>query len=508
MKKVNRREFFEDSLFALAAAAAVSAAPVVAQERQPNAVSSNEKLGVAIVGMGGRSVNHVDAFVTDPRTIVLYLCDPDPRRGSPELLDKIAQRQGGIRPKYVADMRKTFEDPAVDLVSCAATNHWHTLCGLWALQHNKHCYLEKPISQNMHEGFALEAAIKKYGKIVQTGTQSRSDRAVVEALAFIRSGGIGETRFSRGLCYKRRKTIGPKGNYPIPEGVDYDLWSGPAQILPLTRKNFHYDWHWQREYGNGDIGNQGPHQTDMARYFLDLDRYPNSVVSYGGRLGYQQEMKDDHYIDAGDTANTEVSIYDYGDKCIVFETRGLETPALFCPQGTEPQAAAKIGVLVYGSGGYLVYSPWEHCAAFDLDGRLIKLFKEGGDELHFFNFIDAVVADDPSMLNAPAHVGVLSAAVSHMGNISYYLGENNKVSVSELRSSLEKIKSLDDNLETLDRTVAHLEENGVDLDKTPLSLGPQLAFDPEKQVFDHSEAQKLTTRDYRAGYVVPDAAKI
>jgi hypothetical protein len=303
-----------------------------------------------------------------------------------------------------------------------------------------------------------------------------------------------------------------KGSYDVPDAIDFNMWSGPAEYTDpkLTRSRFHYDWHWQRMYGNGDLGNQGPHQTDIARWGLGVDRHPQTVVSYGGRLGYQAEQKNPDYVDAGDTANTEVSIYDYGDKCIVFETRGLGVDAsddqelnkLF--QSTKGN---KIGVVFYGSEGYVVQKTYAHAIAYDKDMNVIKEFKGGGD--HFGNFLDAVTSRKTEVLNADARTGHLSAAVSHLGNISYYLGEHNHVSIADAAEQLSKIKSLDDNGETLDRTIKHLQRNDVDLEKHPFSMGPVLKFDPEKEVFPESpEATKLLTRQYREGFVCPTADKV
>ncbi len=455
-----------------------------------------------VVGCGSRGGSHIGAFLADPRTTILYLCDPDPRTVSDKRIDEIAAKQNGVKPKYVKDMREALSDGNLDIVTCATTNHWHALTGIWAMQAGKHCYIEKPICHNVHEGKALTAASKKYNRVVQTGTQCRTAPANIDAVAFTRSGGIGEVKFARGLCYKRRAAIGPLGNYPVPKEIDYDLWSGPAQIMPVTRPRFHYDWHWQRLYGNGDLGNQGPHQTDIARWHLGLERFPNSVITYGGRLGYQAEKGDDSYVDAGDTANTEVSIYDYGDKCMVFETRGLETPEL---KPNDVGVGAKIGVIVYGSQGYLVQKEYDYSVAFDLEGKIIKEFRGGSDQGHYKNFIDAVVKEDPSAVTAPARCGALSAGLSHLGNISYYLGEENKVSADELRKHLADIKTLDDNEKTLDRTLEHLTANGVDLAKTPLSLGPLLKFDPEQELFtDHGSANEMLTRKYREQYTVPE----
>ncbi|MGL6195996.1 MAG: Gfo/Idh/MocA family oxidoreductase [Thermoguttaceae bacterium] len=506
MTKLTRRRFFEDSLFAAAAASAAACSlPVFQQQTVFGQVAENDKLGAMIVGCGGRGGDHISAMRSDPRVTILYLCDPDPRRINDKLINDIAATQNGVKPKYVCDMREALSDKNLDLVTCATANHWHALTGIWAMQAKKHCYLEKPICHNVHEGRALEAASKKYNCVVQTGTQCRSNPSNIDAVKFTQSGGIGDVKFARGLCYKRRPSIGPRGEYQVPEEVDYNLWSGPAPLAPLTRRNFHYDWHWQRLYGNGDMGNQGPHQTDIARWHLGIERFPNSVITYGGRLGYQAERKDENYIDAGDTANTEVSIFDYGDKCMVFETRGLDTPELLGPP--EKGLGAKVGVIVYGTDGYLVQREYNYSVAFDLNGNVIKEFK--GDSNHYKNFIDAVIKGDPTQVTAPARCGALSAGLSHIGNISYYLGEDNKVSVSQLKKALSEVASLDDNDKTVDRTVEHLEKNGVDLDKYPISLGPLLKFDPEKEDFiDNPLASEQISRPYREPFVVPAPDKV
>ncbi len=488
MSHISRRRFLEDSMLAIAAAGVVGPiSEAVGAEPGPN-----EKLGVCVVGIGGRGRgSHCKEWLNDPRTEIRYICDPDV--GREEQCDKIAEKQGGVRPKFVTDMRSAFDDSAVDVVSCASSNHWHALCGVWAMQAKKHCYLEKPISHNVHEGQALVAAAKKYKMCCQVGTQCRSNPSNIEANKFIMEGGIGKVSFARGLCYRRRKSIGPLGQYEVPAEVDYDLWSGPAPIAPVTRERFHYDWHWQRMYGNGDLGNQGPHQTDIARWHLGIERFPNSVITWGGRLGYDIEKDDPKFVDAGDTGNIETTVYDYGDKCIVFETYGLDKAAF---------RGASVGVIVHGTKGYLVQSEYGKSAAFDLDGTLMKKFSGGGN--HFGNFLDAVLADDTSLLNADARCGHLSAGMSHVGNISYYLGEDNKVSVDELKGEVKKIKSLDDNVATLERIVEKTEKYGVDLKRTPFSIGPLLKMDPKTETFiGNDEASTMLTREYRKGYVVP-----
>lgn len=496
MSNLSRRRFLEDSMFA-AAAAGSAAYGLNTEAFAAKAVAPNDKIGVLVVGIGGRGWgSHCAAWMRDPRTEIRYICDPDTSKESK--CDEIAKRQGGVRPKFITDMRRGFDASSVDVVSCASTNHWHALCGVWAMQAGKDCYLEKPISHNVHEGQALVAAAKKYNKCCQVGTQCRSNPSNINANQFIKDGGIGEVKFARGLCYRRRKSIGPKGVYDVPEGIDYNIWSGPAPMTKPTRPRFHYDWHWQRMYGNGDLGNQGPHQTDIARWHLGIDQFPNSVITWGGRLGYDIETKQPGFVDAGDTGNIETTVYDYGEKCIVFETYFLNDSNV---------RGAKVGVIVHGSKGYLVQSSYTKSAAFDLEGNKIKDF--GGSGNHFGNFLDASIAGDPSLLNADAHEGHLSAGMSHVGNISYYLGENNKVSTSELREQVGKIKSLDDNLATFDRIIEKTENYGVDLKRTPFSIGPLLKMDPKTETFiGHDKANAMLTRNYRKGFVVPKPADV
>ncbi len=506
-QSLSRRQFH-------AMAAASAAVATLTTPRRSRAVGPNEKIGLAIVGVNGRGMSHVGGFGKNEKIEIRAIVDIDEKVGG-QRASQIAEKFGE-RPAVYRDVREALDSNEIDIVSCATPNHWHALIGIWAMQAGKDVYIEKPISHNIHEGRALVAAAKKYGKMFQTGTQCRSSNACIEAVKFIAEGGIGEVNFARGLCYKRRKSIGALGDYPIPPGVDFDLWSGPAQFTnpKVTRQQFHYDWHWQRLYGNGDLGNQGPHQTDVARWGLGLNRQPNSVISYGGRLGYQAERKSDKYVDAGDTANTEVSIYDYGDKCIVFETRGLgvddsadeELNKLF-----DSTSGNKIGVVFYGSDGYVVQTSYGHCAAYDRDMKLMREFKAQGDldAVHMGNFVDACVSRDASSLNADATTGHLSAAVSHLGNISYYLGEKNRVSPAELAKTLSTVKSLDDNAKTLERTLKHLQASGVDPETDMLSIGPQLAFDPETERFTNNEdANALLTREYRKGFEVPDADSI
>jgi predicted dehydrogenase len=491
MTRYSRRRFLEDSMFAAAAMAATGATRVVAAK--PQADSPNEKLSVALVGSGGRGSDHLGAFSSRSDTEIIYICDADETRGQKAC--EVIEKRGRRRPKFVRDMREAFDDKSLDIVTTATPNHWHALVAIWAMQAGKDVYVEKPVSHNVSEGRRMVEAARKYNRICQTGTQCRSMKGTIDAIEFVQAGKIGEVRLARGLCYKRRKEIGPKGDYEVPKEVDYDLWSGPAQVLPLTRPKFHYDWHWQREYGNGDQGNQGPHQMDIARWGLGVNRICDTVISYGGRLGYE---------DAGDVANTQISIYEFKPegKTLVFEVRGLET-APFAPHaGVED---ASIGVIFYGSEGYVVLTSYHHGAAFDLDGKQIATFSGSGD--HYDNFVQAVRSRNHEDLTADILEGHLSCAHSHLGNVSYYLGQ--QATAEDLRSHLANVETSEDTAATLDRVLAHLGASGVDLGKTPLTLGPQLVLDPEAEtVTNNTDAVALLTREYRAPYVVPPAGQV
>lgn len=508
--RISRRQFTATGI-------AVGAAIGVHTSRSASAqaTSPNEKLGVAICGVNSRGGEHIRGFDKDPRTEIRVLVDIDEKVGNSRA-DKVADLQG-LRPKVVKDFREALDMDDVQILTSATPNHWHALMGVEAMQAGKDVYIEKPISHNIHEGRALVAAAAKYGRMFQTGTQCRSSSGIREGMQFLADGGIGEVKLARGLCYKRRKSIGPLGDYEIPAGVDFNQWSGPATYTDpkLTRQRFHYDWHWQRHYGNGDSGNQGPHQTDVARWGLGLDRHPNAVLSYAGRLGYRAERKDPDYVDAGDTANTQVSIYDYGDKTIVFETRGLSVDESADQEINELfgySKGNKIGVIFYGEDGYLVQGPsYSRCAVFDKERKLVREFKTTSNvgDAHFANFLDAVQSRDASTLHADARCGHLSAAVAHLGNISYYVGQENRVDPKTISESLANISSLDDDQATLDRTLQHLRDNNVDPEKEQLSLGPVLKFDPESESFvDNDEAKAMETREYRDGFVVPSAADV
>jgi predicted dehydrogenase len=484
MSKQSRRDFLEQSLFAAAAASLARVpATALAAESSTKRKGPNERLRVACIGVGGRGGEHIHEFGSNPHCELVAVVDVDEAHGH-RRIDAI-EKWLGRKPAYYRDLRKMLDDKSIDAVSIATPNHWHSLAAIWAIQAGKQVYCEKPVSHNVSEGRRVVQAARKYGAVVQTGTQCRSNPGMRDAIEFVRSGGIGEVKLARGLCYKGRKSIGPKGTYAPPKSVDYNLWCGPAPMKPLTRKNLHYDWHWVWDTGNGDLGNQGIHQMDIARWGLGVDDIGYGVVSYGGRLGYE---------DAGESANTQVSIHEYpGGKRLVFEVRGLETPKL---------RDVGVGVIFYGTKGDVVIPSYSGGVAFDHKGKEIKKFHGGGDKLHFDNFVEAVFSHDPTRLNADILEGHRSSALCHLGNISYRLG----TPVTGIEAS-ERLASDKEGLETFQRVSEHLAANMVMIEHAKLlHFGKKLAIDPTSEVFtgsDSADADAMLTRDYRKPFVVP-----
>jgi predicted dehydrogenase len=484
MSGISRRRFLEQSLLAAAAGMAAAGIHEEARASEPRGrrTAANDKIHIAVIGFNSRGMNHIDDYVKRPDVEIVALCDADSK-----VLDRglaHVEKIGGTKPRGYQDIRKLLEDKSIDAVSIATPNHWHSLAGIWAMQHGKDVYVEKPVSHNVREGRVLVDVARKTNKICQAGTQSRSAKACQDAMEYIRSGKIGKVTLSRGLCYKPRPSIGKvAGDQPVPEGVDYDVWLGPAPQKPVHRQRFHYDWHWFWDYGCGDLGNQGIHQMDIARWALNRDVLPNSVMSLGGRFGYE---------DDGQTPNTELSFFDYGDAQLIFEVRGLKTG---------PYKGADIGNIVYGSEGYVVFTAnYGKAAAFDNAGNRIVDFAGGGN--HFSNFLDAVRSRKRESLNAEILDGHLSSAMCHLGNISYRLGSPQPFNP--------KTKAFGDNkeaYETLGRMEEHLAANGVKLEETKYMLGPTLKIDPHRETFSHNpKASELLTREYRSGFVVPTKA--
>jgi predicted dehydrogenase len=463
-------------LAATAAAATGTVKPLVAAPR----TGPNGKLGVAVIGTGGRGSAHAVAYADRQDCEVKYLCDADLARAQ-SLSAGVGRRQGRD-PQAVQDLRRVFDDKSVDVVSIATCNHWHALAAIWAMQAGKDVYVEKPVSHNVSEGRRMVQVARKHGRMCQAGTQYRSHGSNKAIIQYLREGKLGDVKLGFCMVRKRRGSIGPPGNYEPPKTVDYDLFCGPAPLAPITRRKFHYDWHWFWDFGNGDLGNSGIHRVDIARWALGVTGLGRAVMSYGGRMGYG---------DAGQTPNTQVTLHDFGDKSLVVEVRGLSTGKY---QGLTN------GIVIQGTAGYIA-STQTSAAVFDPQGKMIQSLNGPGDD-HFDNFLKAVRSRKVEDLHADILEGHQSSALCHLGNISHRLGT--VASSKEILGQLADREIHDEVAETFDRNRQHLRNNGVDVDKTPLTLGPWLAIDAKRESFVGSpQADALLTRAYRLPFVVP-----
>ncbi len=481
MHFLDRRDFLRDSAL-LAALAAAGSSTSLAEDKNSTARKGDDTLRVACIGVRGQGKSHVGGYAGRHGCIVTTICDVDEAVVKPAM--ELAMKGQKQEPKYVKDLRKVVEDPDVDVISIATPNHWHALAAIWGLQNGKHVYVEKPVSHNVSEGRRIVEASRKYNRICQTGTQIRSARGIQDAIKFIQDGKLGKLLVARGLCYKNRPSIGKvDGPQKPPATMDYDLWCGPAPNRPPHRngKNgpVHYDWHWIWDYGNGDLGNQGIHQMDVARWGLGKNELAKAAFSVGGRFGY---------IDDGQTPNTQVCVFDYGDAELIFEVRGLKT---------DGYKGATVGNVFHCTDGYLVCTSYNTAIAYSPKGEIIKMFASAGD--HFGNFIKAVRANDRKLQSADILEGHLSSALCHLANVSYRLGSD--AEYDGTRKSLGDDKEA---AETLERTQEHLKSNKVMIDGLKYRVGKKLKVDPAREVFiEDKEADALLTREYRKGFEVP-----
>jgi len=372
--------------------------------------SANDKVNVAIVGVGGRGKGHVRDFARRQDANLVAVCDVDTRQTDQAV--ELFSSARNVKPKAYQDLRKLYEDKGVEAVIICAPNHWHALATIWACQAGKDVYVEKPVTYNPFEGPRVVAAARRANRVVQCGMQRRSLVHKKRAIELLHQGVIGKVYMARGLCYKRRKTIGKKPDGTAPATVNWDLFLGPAATRPFNENRFLYNWHWFWDTGNGEIGNQGIHELDMARWGLKKTGNPKTVFSSGGKYIYDDDQE---------TPNTQVSIYDYGDCEMVFEVRGLNT-------GGESEMELRgdnfVGNLFYGSGGYMVLED----AGFKIflgdkrqPGEAMKIVEGKDDEntAHVTNFLEAVRSRRWQDLVADIQEGVISTDLVHIANASY-----------------------------------------------------------------------------------------
>jgi predicted dehydrogenase len=448
-------------------------------------LGANDRVVCASIGIRGQGNGLKRGFATLKNVEVKTLCDVDANLAPSRIDDKRtiaeAEKKGALpfKPTFVQDLRRVMEDKDVDAVVIATPNHWHALATSWALQAGKHVYVEKPSTYTVWEGRNMVQAMNHYKKIVQVGTMNRSRPAVRQAIQFMKEGGIGKVYMARGLCFKPRPPIGKYPDGPMGAGekyaltvtsknyepaydaeylskVDYDLWLGPAPKKPFNRNRFHYNWHWHWDYGNGDTGNQGPHQFDIARWGLGKQEHPVKIMSVGGYFGPESSQE---------TPNVHTTLFTYADGMILeFATRG---------DHTNNEGSQRIGNLFYGDKGWLYIDgdgrDWQSYFGPVSDkaekgpGSTAPPEAGGSDPLvltsvespHYQNFIDAIRANDPKLLTCNALEGHLSSSLPHLANIAYRVGRS-------------------------------------------------LQFDGTTEKFvDDKDADKLLTREYRKGFEIP-----
>jgi predicted dehydrogenase len=465
----------------LQTAAAGTAAIALPARLYGRVIGANDQLRIAVIGLRGRGKDHLSGFGDN----VVAVCDCDR-----EVLAAAAPEKKLMR---FVDYRELLAADGIDAVSIATPNHTHAIIAIAAIRAGKDVYVEKPVSHNVWEGRQTVEAARRHQAIVQCGTQSRSSSALQQALHFVRRGELGRPKFAIGTCYKPRRSIG-KLDQPlaIPSSIDYELWCGPAELRDLYRPQLHYDWHWDFNTGNGDMGNQGIHQMDLARWFLGENRMSRRVFSVGGRLGYE---------DAGDTPNTQTVLHEFERSFLIFETRGLPASKAFqkpdaWSENMDHYRGCSIGVIVEYEEGHLLIPNYTAAVAFDSDGNEIRRWEGGGD--HYGNFIHAVRADERALLTADIEAGHISSALCHTGNVSHRLGTH--ATLDEVRSQMPDRPEFADSLQ---RMAAHLSANGINLTEPVLTLGADLRMDAVGEVvLDNSAANELLSREYRQPFEI------
>jgi predicted dehydrogenase len=488
MSRTTRRSFLKRTL---AAAATVTIAGTKSAGRVRGA---NDAVRVAVAGLNGRGRDHVVEFAKLPGVQITYLIDPDRRvfakpvkgKGDKETKGVVdyVEAKCGLRPKTVVDVRAALEDHNVDVLSIATPNHWHALMTIWACEAKKDGYVEKPCCHSLLEGHLATSYARKYNRIVQHGTQSRSNPAWHKVAAVIKSGKLGKLLVSRGLCYKLRPSIGRKEPEPVPAELDFNLWLGPAAERPFHKNLVHYNWHWFWDFGNGDIGNQGVHEMDIARWMIPGARFPKYAWSLGGRFGYQ---------DQGETANTQLAFFDYGPTQLVFEVRGLPTDGYLGVKSPGNIFHLEEGTIV----GTDKFIPKGKTQAEPLPDVGAEVKPAGGG--HFANFLAAVKSRKATDLAADVFEGYYSSGLCHLANASYRVGQDVPFSAAT--------KSFGDNkeaYETFARMEEHLRANGVLLDGQTYRLGHRLKYNVDLDNVTEPRAREILSGKYRKGFELPD----
>jgi predicted dehydrogenase len=455
-----------------------------------NIVRANDRLRIAVAGLNGRGKSHISGWLDQENVEIAYLIDPDQNVLDRSLKNLEEKSKGRFKTVGVRDVRTALDDKTLDAISVATPNHWHSLITIWAAQAGKHVYVEKPMSHDVYEGSVVLAAQKKYGVVIQHGTQSRSDAKRASLHEAIQAGKFGKLKISYGYCCKERDTIGPNQAGSPPSALDWSLWKGPAMIDAYHSNYVHYKWHWFWKTGNGDLNNQGTHQLDIARWALDKDQtHPIRAMAIGGRFQWE---------DQGETPNTMFGIAEYPNgQSVFFNVRNVNYT------GYKKQVENEY---YFEDGGKIIGD--KYFAKGSKDGEPLSLPKgkvtPGGN---WASFIAACRSRDPMMANGNASEAHYGCVLGHLINNSYRLGKkvpfNSKAGqFGDNKDAYEHFAKL---YEIMSKGV------GVPEEKAEYTVGPWLTFDPktERHTGDHADAANALLSDPRnAGFQLPNINQI
>ena len=447
---IERREFLKTTGKAITVGAATLALG-------GKILGANDRVRIAICGVRGRGNDHIRGFSHVPQTELAALCDVDENVSAQRLAQ--IEKLGVPRPKSFVDIRKLLEDKDIDAISIATPNHWHSLMAIWACQAGKDVYVEKPCSHNTFEGRQLVRAVKKYNRICQHGSQSRSNPGMLEAIHHLGDGTIGDVYMARALCYKWRPSIGHATEEPVPAGVHYDLWTGPAPLKPFTRNRFHYNWHWIWDTGNGEVGNQAIHEIDIARWGLGVG-FPLSVSAMGGHFMFDDDQETPNTLAATfifeapggkrkmmelevrhwiTNHEAEIGTGAYGAGGV--PAAGLTAPpekkstekktaTAQAPLGPRDAKTNTVGNIFYGSKGYLAIDGYDAYKTWITDEVKPGPSGKGAGD-HYANFIDCVRSRRAQDIHSPIEEAHMSTTLVHLANASYRLGRTLKFDATQ-----------------------------------------------------------------------------
>ena len=461
------------------------------------AYGANETINVAVIGCGVMGGNHIRNFSKLPNVKLIAVSDPDTSRMDAKTVNlpySVAKYQ---------DFRHVLDDKTIDAVVIATPNHWHALMAVMAMQAGKHVYVQKPVSHSIWEGRQMVNAARKYNKIVQAGTQHRSCPGVIEAAKDIQAGVYGDVKWVHCSKLESRNPIGKAtGPFKIPSHIDYNLWAGPTEMSPVMRKSLHYNWHWQWQCGDGEMGNWGIHYVDDVRHLLGWQDVPESVIAAGNRYAWN---------DDGETPNMHIAMFEQQGVKVVVDIRNLQDLAR--PVGSKKRPGGKSGAIFHKSrgGNHIQMSDgfirisrgggW----AYDLNGKKVKQYKGNGGRVHEQNFIDAIGSGKSSDLNCEIGIGHQSTVMCHQANIAYRVGQKHSI-----EQAIAAMKDHEDAVATLSDMQEQITGVGVDLSKSQMILGPKLTFSNNKEQFvgaNSEGANAYLKNKYRAPFFMHEISQ-